>query len=25
LNAAQEGASAVRPQTRSDGTLNLYA
>ena len=25
LNAAQEGASAVRPQTRSDSTLNLYA
>ncbi|MEK9974071.1 MAG: flagellar hook-length control protein FliK [Deltaproteobacteria bacterium] len=25
LNAAQENASVVRPQTRSDGSLNLYA
>ncbi|MEK9762822.1 MAG: flagellar hook-length control protein FliK [Deltaproteobacteria bacterium] len=25
LNAAQESASVVRPQTRSDGSLNLYA
>ena len=25
LNATQESASVVRPQTRSDGSLNLYA
>jgi flagellar hook-length control protein FliK len=25
LNSAQESASVIRPQTRSDGSLNLYA